>query len=271
MDRIRIRDLQIYSYHGVNTQEKEMGQRFVVSIDIFLDLRKAGVSDNLTDTVNYAQLCYDVEKVFNSEKLDLIEAAAEKVADFVLKNYESVEKVAVEIKKPWAPIGKPLEYASVKIERSWHTVYVAVGSNIGDKHKNIRDAIDIINASSSCRITKVSNMYETKPVGFVEQEDFLNGAIEVKTLFTPHAMMDMLLETEKILKRERVIRWGPRTIDLDIIFYDELISYDDKVILPHPRMEDRLFVLKPMCDIAPYFIHPVLKKRLIDLFEEQNI
>ncbi len=270
MDRIRIKELQIYSYHGVNTQEKEMGQRFVVSLDIFLDLRKAGVSDNLMDTVNYAQLCYDVEKEFNSEKLDLIEAAAEKVAAFVLKNYETVEKVVVEIKKPWAPIGKPLEYASVKLERSWHTAYVAVGSNMGDKHKNIRDAIGIIDESPDCRVVKVSSMYETKPVGFVEQEDFLNGAFEVKTLLTPHELMDKLLETEKVLKRERVIRWGPRTIDLDIIFYDDLISYDDKVILPHPRMEERLFVLKPLCDIAPYFIHPVLKKRIVDIYEEQG-
>lgn len=271
MDRIRIRDLQIYSYHGVNTQEKEMGQRFIVSIDIFLDLRKAGVSDNLINTVNYAQLCYDVEKEFNSEKLDLIEAAAEKVAAFVLKNYGQVEKVIVEIKKPWAPIGKPLEYASVKIDRSWHTAYIAVGSNMGDKHKNIRDAIDMLNASSDCRVTKVSSMYETKPVGYLDQEDFLNGALEVKTLLTPHELMDKLLETEKALGRERVIHWGPRTIDLDIIFYDDLISYDDKVILPHPRMEERIFVLKPMCDVAPYFIHPVFKKRVIDLYEEQNL
>jgi dihydroneopterin aldolase/2-amino-4-hydroxy-6-hydroxymethyldihydropteridine diphosphokinase len=271
MDRIRIKDLQIYSYHGVNTQEKEMGQRFIVSLDIFLDLRKAGLSDNLLDTVNYAQLCYDVEKEFNSEKLDLIEAAAEKVAACILSNYERVEKVIVEIKKPWAPIGKPLEYASVKIERSWHTAYVAVGSNIGDKHKNVRDAVEMLNASSECRVTKVSSMYETKPVGYLDQEDFLNGAIEVKTLLTPDELMDVLFETENALGRERVIRWGPRTIDLDIIFYDDLISYDEKVILPHPRMEERLFVLKPLRDIAPYYIHPVLKKRVTDLCEELDL
>jgi len=270
LDRIRVKDLEIYSYHGVNIQEKEMGQRFILSIDIFLDLRRAGKSDNLLDTVNYAQLCYDVENEFNREKLDLIETAAEKVAAYVLKNYKPVEKIIVEIKKPWAPIGKPLEYASVKIERGWHTAYIAVGSNLGDKHKNIRDAIDIINASSECCVTKISSLYETKPVGFVEQDDFLNGAFEIRTLMTPHELMDKLLETEKLLKRERIIHWGPRTIDLDIIFYDDLIIWDEKVILPHPRMEERLFVLKPMCDIAPYLIHPVLKKRVVDLYEEQN-
>jgi len=271
LDRIRIKDLEIYSYHGVNIQEKEMGQRFVISLDIFFDLRKAGKSDNIADTVNYTQLCYDVESEFNREKLDLIETAAENVAEYVLKNYGLIERISVEIKKPWAPIGKPLDYASVKIERGWHTAYVAVGSNLGDKHKHIREAIDIISNDSECRVTKVSAMYETKPVGFVDQDDFLNGAFEVRTLLTPHELMDKLLETEKILKRERIIHWGPRTIDLDIIFYDDLISCDDKVILPHPRMEERLFVLKPLCDIAPYYIHPVLKKRVIDLYEEQNI
>jgi dihydroneopterin aldolase / 2-amino-4-hydroxy-6-hydroxymethyldihydropteridine diphosphokinase len=271
LDRIRIKDFEIYGYHGVNIQEKEMGQRFIVSIDVFMDLRKAGKSDSILETVNYAQLCYDVENEFKRKKLDLIETAAENVASYVLKNYELVERIIVEIKKPWAPIGKPLDYASVQIERSWHTAYIAVGSNMGDKQKNINDAIDIINNDSECRVTKVSNMYETKPVGFVEQDDFLNGAFEIRTLFTPHELMDKLFETEKVLKRERVIHWGPRTIDLDIIFYDSLISCDDKVILPHPRMQERLFVLKPLCDIAPYFMHPILKKRVIDLYEEQNI
>jgi dihydroneopterin aldolase/2-amino-4-hydroxy-6-hydroxymethyldihydropteridine diphosphokinase len=271
LDRIRIKDLEIYSYHGINIQEKEMGQRFILSLDIFLDFRKAGKSDIITDTVNYAQLCYDVENEFNREKYDLIETAAEKVAEYVLKNYDLINNITVEIKKPWAPIGKPLDYASVKIERGWHTAYVAVGSNLGDKHKNIREAIDIINGSSDCRVIKESTLFETKPVGFIEQDDFLNGAFEVRTLLTPHELMDKLMETEKTLKRERIIHWGPRTIDLDIIFYDDLISSDDKVILPHPRMEERLFVLKPMCEIAPYFIHPVLRKRVIDLCEGQNV
>ncbi|HEY5575292.1 MAG TPA: dihydroneopterin aldolase, partial [Clostridiaceae bacterium] len=90
MDRIRIKDLEIYSYHGVNIQEKEMGQRFIVSMDVFMDLRKAGKSDNISETVNYAQLCYDTENEFNREKLDLIETAAENVASYVLKNYDLI-------------------------------------------------------------------------------------------------------------------------------------------------------------------------------------
>ena len=210
MDRIRIKDLEIYSYHGINTQEKEMGQRFILSLDIFFDMRKAGKTDSIADTVNYAQLCYDVEKEFNREEYDLIQTAAEKVAEYVLKNYDLIEKMTVEIKKPWAPIGKPIDYPSVKIERGWHTAYVAVGSDLGDKNKHIREAIDIVNGSSDCRVSKVSGLFETKPVGFVEQDDFLNGAFEVRTLLTPYELMDKLLETEKILKRERVIHWGSK-------------------------------------------------------------
>jgi len=270
MDRIRIKNLQVYGFHGVNFQEKDMGQMFYISIDVFLDIRKAGIKDNIDDTVNYAQLCMDVEKEFNREKYDLIEKAAEELAKFVLINYDLVDRIIVEIRKPWAPIGKSLNYASVKIDRSWHTAFIALGSNLGDKNDNLNKAIDLIKKSDGCNVVKVSNFYDTKPVGFLDQQDFLNGALELKTLLTPEELIDKLMEIEKVLKRERIFKWGPRTIDLDIIFYDDLISYDEKIILPHPRMQDRLFVLKPLCDIAPYFLHPVLNKRIIELLDCQE-
>jgi len=270
LDRIRIKDLQIYGYHGVNVQEKEMGQMFLISTDVFFDMRKAGLNDNINETVNYAQLCLDIEKEFNKKKHDLIETAAERLAESILEKYDVVEKITIEIKKPWAPIGKSLNYASVRIERGWHTVYIAVGSNMGDKENNIISAIDIIRNSYGCSVTKVSKLYETKPVGFVDQDDFLNGAFEIKTMLTPVELMNRLLSIEKELKRERTIKWGPRTIDLDIVFYDSLITWDEKIILPHPRMHERLFVLKPLCDIAPYYVHPLLNKRLAELCKEQE-
>ncbi|HAG42201.1 MAG TPA: 2-amino-4-hydroxy-6-hydroxymethyldihydropteridine diphosphokinase, partial [Clostridium sp.] len=92
-----------------------------------------------------------------------------------------------------------------------------------------------------------------------------NTAIEIKTLLNPKNLMKFLLEVEKSLKRERIIKWGPRTLDLDVIFYDDLISSDEEIIIPHPRMEERLFVLNPLCDIASYKLHPILNKRIIDI------
>lgn len=265
MDKIYIKDLEVYGFHGVNQQEKDMGQRFLISLELFLSLGEAGESDDLNKTVSYAQVCVDVEEEFKKEKYDLIEKAAEKLAEFVLINYKLVDRVKIKIKKPWAPIGKPIDYAAVEIDRAWHTAYIAIGSNMGDREKNLNSAIELINTSDFNKVTKISNFYETKPVGYLEQDEFLNGALEIKTLMSPKKLMQFLLEKEQDLKRERIIKWGPRSIDLDILLYDNLITSEEEIIIPHPRMHERLFVLKPLADIAAYVMHPILNRRIIEL------
>ncbi len=265
MDKIYIKDLQIYGFHGVNQQEKDMGQRFIICLELFLDLKQAADDDDLTKTVNYADLCIAIEEEFKKQKYDLIERAAEKLAEFILLKYGMVQRIKLKIKKPWAPIGKPLEYAAIEIDRRWHRAYIAIGSNMGDKKENLNCAIELINKSLSTKVTKISEFYETKPVGYTEQENFLNGALEIKTLLSPRNLMKFLLEKEKDLKRKRVIKWGPRTIDLDILLYDDLITCNEEVLIPHPRMHERLFVLEPLANIAPYIIHPILNERIINL------
>lgn len=268
MDKIYVKDLEVYAFHGVNQQEKDMGQRFLISLELSISLNEAGESDDLRKTVNYAELCFDVEKNFKQDKFDLIEKAAEELAKCILLNYELVTGVKVKIKKPWAPIGKPIDYAAVEIERKWHTAYIAIGSNIGNKEENLNSAIELINSSETTKVVKVSKFYETKPVGYLDQDSFLNGALEIKTLLTPNKLIEFLLEKEKDLKRERMIKWGPRTIDLDVLLYDNLITCDENIIVPHPRMHERLFVLKPLSDIAPYVIHPILNERIIELMNK---
>ncbi|MBK5242564.1 2-amino-4-hydroxy-6-hydroxymethyldihydropteridine diphosphokinase [Clostridium sp.] len=268
MDKIYIKDLEVYAHHGVFKEEKTLGQRFKISVELYLSLREAGITDDLTKTVHYGELCNLVEEEFKRESYDLIERATEKLAEFILLKYDLVQRVKVKIKKPWAPIGKPLQYVAVEIDRKWHTAYIGVGGNMGDKEKNIKAALDYINNSSHTKITKTSKLYETKPVGYLEQEDFLNCAIEVKTLLNPLELVRFLLSIERELKRERVIRWGPRTIDLDVLLYDNIISYLEEIILPHPRMQERMFVLEPLCDIAPYVMHPILNKSIIQMKKE---
>lgn len=265
LDKIHIEDLEVYAFHGVNPQEKDMGQKFLISLELFLDLNEAGESDDLSKTINYAELCSKVEEEFKKDKYNLIEKAAQKLGEFILLNYNSVKKVIVEVKKPWAPIGKPLKYASVFIERGWHTAYVALGSNLGVKEDNLLNAIKFIKDNPLCRVLKVSKFYETKPVGYTDQDNFLNGACMIKTILSPKKLLEFLMYIEKMLKRERIIRWGPRTIDLDIIFYDNLIFSDDELVIPHPRMHERIFVLEPLNDIAPYFVHPIYSKTVSDL------
>lgn len=265
MDKIYIKDLQIYGFHGVNQQEKELGQRFILSLELSLDLKEAGDSDDLNKTVNYGELCLLVDEQFKKQKYDLIESAAENLAEFILLKYEIVQGIKLKIKKPWAPIGKALEYAAIEIDRKWHKAYIAIGSNMGNKEKNLLSAIDLINDSPVTKVIKTSEFYETKPVGYTDQDNFLNGALEINTLLSPKKLMEFLLEKEKDLKRERVIKWGPRTIDLDILLYDNLVTSEKDIIIPHPRMQERLFVLNPLVDIAPYIIHPLLNERILDL------
>jgi len=153
----------------------------------------------------------------------------------------------------------------VEIEREWHRTFISAGSNIGDKMGNIKKAIELLDSRDTIQVEKISKFYNTEPWGYTDQEEFLNCAFEIKTLLYPKELMGLLLTIEKELKRERTIKWGPRTLDLDIIFYDDFISDDEEVILPHPRMHQRQFVLKPLSDIAPYYVHPILKEYIIDL------
>jgi dihydroneopterin aldolase / 2-amino-4-hydroxy-6-hydroxymethyldihydropteridine diphosphokinase len=160
-----------------------------------------------------------------------------------------------------------MENNSAGREAPGHIAYLGVGSNIGDRMGNIRRAEDHINSSETSRVTGISKIYETEPYGYVKQDNFLNCSFQIATLLDPVSLMRFLLGIEDKLKRERIIHWGPRTIDLDILFYDDRISLLKEVILPHPRLHERKFVLKPLCDIAPDFIHPIIKKSCIWLLE----
>ena len=268
MDKIHIKDLEIIGFHGAIPEEKVLGQKFVLSFELDVDLRQAGKNDDLTKTVHYGELAQKVEEEFTKTSYDLIEKAAEEICEFVLLNYPLVKKVKLLLKKPWAPTRKHVEYVAVEIERKWNKVYIAAGSNLGDKEETLKEAIYIIDKRKDCVVTKVSNFYTTDPVGYEDQDQFVNCVFEIDTLQTPSELMDSLLEVEKDFKRERIIRWGPRTLDLDIIFYDDIISYDEHILIPHPRAHERQFVMKPMCDINPYYVHPIYRKRVMDISSE---
>lgn len=268
MDKIHIKDLEIIGFHGAIPEEKVLGQKFVLSFELDVDLRQAGKNDDLTKTVHYGELAQKVEEEFTKTSYDLIEKAAEEICEFVLLNYPLVKKVKLLLKKPWAPTRKHVEYVAVEIERKWSKVYIAAGSNLGDKEETLKEAIDKIDKRKDCVVTKVSNFYTTDPVGYEDQDKFVNCVFEIDTLQTPSELMDTLLEVEKDFKRERIIRWGPRTLDLDIIFYDDIISYDEHILIPHPRAHERQFVMKPMCDINPYYVHPIYRKRVMDISSE---
>jgi dihydroneopterin aldolase/2-amino-4-hydroxy-6-hydroxymethyldihydropteridine diphosphokinase len=265
MDEMIIKDLEVFAYHGVLNEENKLGQKFLICLELKLNLKEAGINDDIYKTVDYGTLCHEIEQEFTKKSYNLIEKAGEELCEFILLKYELIKEVTVTIKKPWAPILKPLKYAAIRLTRKWHTAYIGLGSNLGDKNYNIEQGLKLINDSKMTKTTNVSPLYETDPVGYVDQDKFLNGCAEIKTLLEPKELIKLLLDIEKQLKRERTIKWGPRTLDIDVLLYDNLISSSEEIVIPHPRMHEREFVLKPLNDIAPYIVHPLLNMRISDL------
>lgn len=268
MDKIRIEDLEIFANHGVFPEENRLGQKFLVSMELSVNTRAAGMEDDLARSVDYGEVCHFTSEFLRSHTYRLIEAAAEHLARELLLRYMPVHEVKISLKKPWAPIGLPLHGVSVDIKRRWHKVYLALGSNMGDKEGYIRQGIDGLSALPECRSIKVSKLIKTKPYGVTDQDDFLNGCLEMETLYTPEELLDKLHEVEAAAERKRERRWGPRTLDLDILFYDRDIVQTPELVIPHIDMANRGFVLEPLAEIAPYFVHPVCNKTIRQMLLE---
>ena len=219
-----------------------------MSATLYTDTRKAGKTDELTASIHYGEVSAFITEFVKSHTYKLLERVAEELVEDMLQKFDGLEKVTLEIQKPWAPVGLPLKTVSVRITRSWHTAY-----------------IDALPAS---KVEKVSGFITTPPYGVTDQPDFLNGCLRMKTLYYPKELLRELNRIEKEAGRERIIHWGPRTLDLDIIFYDDLISQEDDLCIPHVEMHKRSFVLEPLEEIAPYKRHPGNGKTVRQMLEE---
>lgn len=174
MDKIKIQNLEVFANHGVFLEETKLGQKFLVSAVLYTDTRAAGMTDDLTKSIHYGEVSHFITDFMKKNTYQLIESAAEQLAQAMLLTIPNLKKVLLEIKKPWAPIGLPLESVSVEIERGWHEVYLSFGSNMGDREAYIKIALDALEHIRGCRLRQVSELLVTKPYGGVEQEDFLN-------------------------------------------------------------------------------------------------
>lgn len=148
--------------------------------------------------------------------------------------------------------------------------YIGIGSNLGDREGTLNAAIGRLAEDSNVAVTKRSGFYETTPDGGPPQPDFLNGVVEIDTLLTPDALLVRLHAIEESLERKRVIKWGARTIDMDIVLYGDLVMDKPCLKIPHPLMHTRRFVLDPLSEIAPSALHPVIGKTIVDLRDALN-
>ncbi|MBI5389391.1 2-amino-4-hydroxy-6-hydroxymethyldihydropteridine diphosphokinase [Candidatus Woesearchaeota archaeon] len=148
-------------------------------------------------------------------------------------------------------------------------VYLSIGSNLGNERRNLEQAIAFL--KEKCKIIKVSPFYKTKPMYSKNQPAFLNAAIGVETALSPKELLFFLKSIEKRMGRKKAKRYGPRLIDIDILLYGKQIIKNRGLIIPHPRMQERQFVLQPLAEIAPKVVHPLLKKRITTLLRQQII
>ena len=151
--------------------------------------------------------------------------------------------------------------------------FVGIGSNLGDPVGNCLRAVELISSLNEVNVLQKSSLYRTEPVGFSEQDWFVNCVVEIRTELSPHFLLKALQQIESGKGRTRETKWGPRTIDLDILFFGRDVMEDDKLVIPHPELYKRRFVLVPLCEIAPYFIHPVFGisvKEILESLEDKS-
>jgi dihydroneopterin aldolase/2-amino-4-hydroxy-6-hydroxymethyldihydropteridine diphosphokinase len=250
-DRIEVRGLRVRGRHGVLDTERRDGQEFLIDAVLGVDTRRAAASDDLTQTVDYAALSERLAGIVAGEPVRLIETLAERLAQACLAE-PAVRDVQITVHKPHAPVGRPFGDISVTISRERRNrLVLALGSNLGDRLGTLQRAVDALAGTPGIDIMAVSPVYETAPVGGPEQPDYLNAVVVAETSRAAGDILRCAQAIEAAAQRRRDVRWGPRTLDIDVIVYGDEMSDDPALSLPHPRAHERAFVLAPWRDADP--------------------
>jgi len=146
--------------------------------------------------------------------------------------------------------------------------YIGIGSNLGDKVKNCQTAVRYLGATPGIEVAEISSLYCTEPVGYEDQDWFINCVVEVNTSLTPREIFLRCKEIERTMGRTHLVKWGPRVIDLDLLFYNDLVMKESDLEIPHPRLHERGFVLLPLTEVRPDWVHPVFQKTISELKQE---
>lgn len=252
---LRLRGLRLVATHGVLAQERERAQPFEVDLEIEMDLAAAALGDDITSALDYADVLSLVEDAMGPPPANLLEHLALRVARSILASCDRANAVTVELRKLRPPVSFDLAWAAVMMRvtreaiggRSPARAFLGLGSNIGDRLSYIRAALAGIDD-----LVGVSSLYETEPVGGPpDQGPYLNVVAELRTTRSPRELLGLARELESAAKRVRGERFGPRTLDVDVLLVGDEVVDDEDLIVPHPRMWTRRFVTEPLHELAP--------------------
>ncbi len=257
MDKIEIRGLRVMTLVGVLPHERESAQPLEFDITLEGDLRDAGSSDDLADTAHYGLVAERAAAIARETKDELLERLVHRIAEDAL-TFDRVEAVEVVVRKLRPPIAEDMLYTAVRIRRTRadlqipprtsHRAIVALGTNLGDRVAYLKLAVDELGTS----LIGQSQVFETAPVGGPDNQGaYLNMVVAVETSLDPFAMLRRCQRIESLALRQRVVHWGPRTLDVDLLFYDGVTIDSPELTIPHPRYAERRFVLTPLSEVAP--------------------
>ncbi|GGL42813.1 2-amino-4-hydroxy-6-hydroxymethyldihydropteridine diphosphokinase [Phycicoccus endophyticus] len=261
-DRVVLRGVRGRGHHGVFEHERREGQEFVVDVEAALDLAAAGRTDALVDSVDYGRLGAAVLARIEGEPFDLVERLAEVIAQDVLA-HSAVDEVTVTVHKPQAPVGVPFDDVAVRVvrRRAPLPVVLAVGANLpwgqSPPRDTVRSALEALAHHPALHDVRPSALVETDPVGGPEQPRYVNAVVLARTALSPASLLRELHALEAAFDRTREVRWGARTLDLDLVQYgdpatgSDVVSDREHLALPHPRAHERGFVLVPWLDADP--------------------
>jgi dihydroneopterin aldolase/2-amino-4-hydroxy-6-hydroxymethyldihydropteridine diphosphokinase len=254
-DHVLINDLRFESIIGVLDQERLAPQPLRVDVDMEIDLHDAGSSDDLEQTVHYGEVAVALANLARDTQYLLLERLAQHMAEVVL-SFPLVRAVELTLTKLQPPIPEQIDSTAVRIRRvraevsstTRHRAIVALGSNLGRREAHLRFAVERLGES----VVAQSQVFETDPVGGPDDQDaYLNMVVVLETELDPYALLRWLHRIEADAGRERIVHWGPRTLDLDLLFFDDVVITGGNLAVPHPRYAERRFVLAPLSEVAP--------------------
>lgn len=252
MDKIKIYSLTIEACHGVHSFEKTTPQKFIIDAELSFDFYRSSVTDGISDTVSYSDVCALLEKTVKENTFNLIEKLAYECAFSILEKFEKIGSVKLTLHKPDAPMQRVFESVAVEVNVKREICYLSLGSSEGDRKGYLDKAVSLLGSTRGISVKNVSKYIATEPYGGVAKNEFLNCAVCISTFLSPYALLDEINRIESECKRVRKERWGDRTLDIDIIYYGNEVINSERLRIPHPERNNRDFVKIPLKEIAPW-------------------